>query len=270
MEGCPRRLSSKRIGELELSAAAGRERFDLVPSVGGEHVATGEDEVARSVVRRRLLDQVPHRDELYWNVTGNGWSFPIEQVQAVVEPPPDAEVLEVSAYTGPKGARGQNFTVSRDDSGNIHFVTTRPLRPREGLTIAVSWPKGFVPTPGFTDKVGYFLSDNPATIAAVLGMIILMAYYLSIWFKIGRDPAKGPIIPLFSPPKGFTPAAVRFVTRMGFDHKSFASAVVNMAVKGFLNIQENEDEYTLSKTGTNGPLLSMGERRIAKNLFQGA
>ena len=43
-----------------------------------------------------------------------------------------------------------------------------------------------------------------------------------------------------------------------------------MAVKGFLNIQENEDEYTLSKTGTSGPLLSMGERKIAKNLFQGA
>jgi len=95
-----------------------------------------------------------------------------------------------------------------------------------------------------------------------------MTYYLWIWFKIGRDPAKGPIIPLFSPPKGFTPGAVRFVTRMGFDHKTFAAAVVNMAVKGFLNIRENGDKYTLSKTGTNGPLLSMGERMIAKNLFQ--
>jgi uncharacterized membrane protein YgcG len=218
----------------------------------------------------RQLGYFDEFDELYWNVTGNGWSFSIEQVQAVVEPPPDAEVLDVAAYTGPKGARGKNFSVSSDDSGNVHFVTTRPLRPREGLTIAVSWPKGFVPTPGFTDKVDYFLSDNPTTISAVLGMIILMAYYLWVWFKMGRDPAKGPIIPLFSPPKGFTPGAVRFVTRMGFDHKSFASAVVSMAVKGFLNIREKEDKFTLSKTGTNGPLLSIGERMIAKNLFQGS
>jgi len=216
----------------------------------------------------RQLGYYDKFDELYWNVTGNGWSFSIGKVQVVVEPPPYAKVLEVSAYTGPKGAQGQNFEVSQDDSGNIHFVTIRPLRPREGLTIAVSWPKGFVPTPGFTDKVGYFLSDNPTTIIAVLGMIILMAYYLSIWFKIGRDPAKGPIIPLFSPPKGFTPGAVRFVTQMGFDHKSFASAVVNMAVKGFLDIQGNGDKYTLSKTGNSGHLLSMGERMIAKNLFQ--
>ncbi|MBW2405936.1 MAG: DUF2207 domain-containing protein [Deltaproteobacteria bacterium] len=218
---------------------------------------------------QRQLGHFDKFDELYWNVTGNGWSFYIEEAQAMVELPPNAEILEVSGYTGPRGAQWQNFSVNRNDPGNIHFVTTRPLRPREGLTIAVSWPKGFVPTPSFTEKIGYFLSNNPTTIAAVLGMIILMSYYLWVWFKIGRDPDKGPIIPLFSPPKGFTPGAVRFVTRMGFDHKAFASAVVDMAVKGFLNIQENGDKFILSKTGTNGPLLSMGERMIAKNLFQG-
>jgi uncharacterized membrane protein YgcG len=218
----------------------------------------------------RQLGYFDEFDELYWNVTGNGWSFSIEQVQAVIEPPPFAEVLEVSAYTGPAGARGQDVTVRRDDLGNLHFVTGRALGPREGLTIAVSWPKGFVARPTFTDKVAYFYSDNPATAAAVPGIIILMAYYLWAWFKTGRDPAKGPIIPLFSPPEGFTPGAVRFVTRMGFDHKSFASAVVNMAVKGFLNIREDQDEFTLSKTGSSDSLLSKGEKRIAKTLFQGA
>jgi len=235
-----------------------------------QRVRTGNHAYTLTYRTDRQLGYFDEFDELYWNVTGNGWSFSIEQVQAVVEPPPDAEVLEVSAYTGPKGARGQDFTVDRDDLGNIHFVTTRPLRPREGLTIAVSWPKGFVATPTFTDKVGYFFGDNPTTLVAVLGMIILLGYYFWVWFKIGRDPAKGPIIPLFSPPEGFTPAAVRFVTRMGFDHKSFASAVVDMAVKGFLNIQENDDEFTLSKNGTGESLLSKGEKRIEKNLFQGA
>lgn len=216
----------------------------------------------------RQLGYFDDFDELYWNVTGNGWSFPMEQVQATVELPSSAKAIDISAYTGPKGAQGQDFTVSRDDLNHIHFVTTRPLRSREGLTIAISWPKGFVPTPDFTDNIGYFFDDNPGTIVAVLGMILILAYYLLAWFKMGRDPAKGPIIPLFSPPKGFTPAAARFVTRMGFDHKSFAAAVVNMAVKGFLVIQENDDEFTLVKTGTDTSLLSRGEKRIAKNLFE--
>jgi len=193
----------------------------------------------------------------------------MDQVRAVVELPGVAEALDVSAYTGPEGARGQDFTISRDDSGRIRFATTRPLQPREGITVAVSWPKGFVPVPGLREKAGYFLSDNPAAIPAVSGIILLLAYYLSAWSIIGRDPAKGPIIPLFSPPEGFTPAAVRFVTRMGFDHKSFASAVVHMAVKGFLNIQEEDGEYTLSKTGADESLLSKGEKQIARKLFQG-
>ncbi len=232
-------------------------------------VGTGEQRYTITYCTDRQLGHFDDFDELYWNVTGNGWSFPMDQVRAVVELPGSAEVLEVSAYTGPEGARGKDFTMSRDDSGRLHFATTRPLRPREGLTVAVSWPKGFVPLPGFSDKVGYLLSDNPAAMAAVPGMILLMVYYLTVWFKIGRDPEKGPIIPLFSPPEGFTPAAVRFVTRMGFDHKSFASAVVNMAVKGFLNIQEEDGGYTLSKTGADESLLSKGERRIARKLFGG-
>jgi len=232
-------------------------------------VKTGMQTYTLTYRTDRQLGYFEDFDELYWNVTGNGWSFSIEQAQALVELPPGADVIDVSAYTGIAGSRGQNFTYSFDDSGNVRIVTTRMLRPREGLTIAVSWPKGFVPTPTFKDKAGYFLSDNSATIPAMLGMIILMTYYLWIWFKIGRDPAEGTIIPLFSPPKGFTPGAVRFVTRMGFDHKAFASAVVDMAVKGFLNIEKDGDKYTLSKTKANGHLLSMGERMVAKNLFKG-
>lgn len=255
------------------------EAFHLKKRANGIRVYMGrKDRMVRSGIQTytltyrtdRQLGYFDEFDELYWNVTGNEWSFPIEQAQAFIEPPPGAEVIDVSAYTGKSGSRGQNFTFSRGDSGNIRFVTTQTLRPREGLTIAVSWPKGFVQTPTFTDKAGYFLSDNFTTISAMLGMIILMTYYLLVWFKIGRDPDKGTIIPLFSPPTGFTPGAVRFVTRMGFDHKSFAAAVVDMAVKGFLNIEENGDKYILSRTKANGHLLSMGERMIAKNLFQGS
>jgi len=39
-------------------------------------------------------------DELYWNVTGNGWEFVIEKVEALVVLPPGADVLKSAAYTG--------------------------------------------------------------------------------------------------------------------------------------------------------------------------
>ena len=43
------------------------------------------------------------------------------------------------------------------------------------------------------------------------------------------------------------PAAARYVTRMGFDDKAFAAAIVSMAVKGYLTIEEDSRKtYTLT------------------------
>lgn len=209
-------------------------------------------------------------DELYWNVTGNGWSFPIERAEATVELPSDAEVLDYAGYTGPHGSRGRDFIVDMDQPGYIHFVTNRTLRPGEGLTIAVSWPKGYIPEPALSDKMGYVFSDNPGAKSSLTGVMILLAYFLIAWIKVGRDPSSGAIIPLFNPPEGFTPAAVRFVTRMDFDHKAFAAAIVNMAIKGCLIIDENESDYRLSLTDADQSILSSGEKRIVKKLFNGS
>ncbi|NNL78374.1 MAG: DUF2207 domain-containing protein, partial [Desulfobacterales bacterium] len=128
----------------------------------------------------------------------------------------------------------------------------------------------YIPEPTLSERAGYVLSDNPGSKAALIGVTALLLYFLIAWFKVGRDPATGTIIPLFGPPKGFTPAAVRFVTRMDFDHKAFAAAIVNMAVKGYLIIDEDAGDYTLSKTDAGESVLSAGEKRISKKLFMGS
>ena len=84
-------------------------------------------------------------DELYWNVTGNGWGFPIDRVSATVAAPAEipADDIRLEAYTGPQGAKDQNYTATS---------TTEDLcsRPRvssnlvKGLTIVAMWPKGFI------------------------------------------------------------------------------------------------------------------------------
>jgi uncharacterized membrane protein YgcG len=207
-------------------------------------------------------------DELYWNVTGNGWTFPIDHAEAVVVLPEGAKILKYAAYTGPTGAKGQDYRVSYDRAGNIVFNTTRGLAPREGLTIAVSWPKGLVAEPSGTNKVGWFLRDNLSNFAAVFGLLGTFAYFLMVWFRVGRDPAEGNIIPLFTPPQGFSPAAVRYLMRMGYDQKTFAAAVVDMAVKGYLKIEEEDDEYTLRRINIDRSNLDNGESLLGSMLFQ--
>ena len=207
-------------------------------------------------------------DELYWNVTGNGWDFVIEQARAVVQLPPGAEVIQYAAYTGPIGADGQNYAIDETAAGDFGFVTTRALAPREGLTIAVAWPKGIVKEPAAAEKIGYLLGDNRGLVVALCGLIVLLGYYLLAWWKVGRDPSEGAIIPRYAPPKGVSPAGMRFVQKMGFDKKALAVAVVSMAVKGFLTIAEDSDgDYSLEITGSHSSSLSPGEAKVARHLF---
>ena len=196
----------------------------------------------------RQLGYFDEHDELYWNVTGNDWKFVIEKAGATVVLPPRADVLEAVAYTGRRGAKGQAYTQSYDEMGSTTFETTRPLKAGEGLTIAVAWPKGVVAEPSLTDKINYAVRENASSIAALIGCIVLFIYYLMAWVKVGKDPREGPIIPLFHPPESFSPAAIRHVKKMGFDNKSFAAALVDMAVKGALTIAADEDGvFTLEK-----------------------
>jgi uncharacterized membrane protein YgcG len=209
-------------------------------------------------------------DELYWNVTGNGWGFTIDRAAVVIEMPPGAKLVQSAGYTGPFGAQGQDFRQGQDSQGRVIFTTTRPLAPAEGLTVAVAWPKGLVKYPTTRDRLGYIYQDNASAFLGLFWLLVIGAYYLWAWVKVGRDPAKGTIIPLFEPPKGMSPAGVRFVSRMGFDHKAFAATVVNLAVKGRLTIAEQKKVFTLHQSTGDGAGLASVEKKMVGKLFAGS
>ncbi|HPG38375.1 MAG TPA: DUF2207 domain-containing protein [bacterium] len=209
----------------------------------------------------------PDYDELYWNVTGLDWVFVIDRVEVEVVLPPGAEVMQTAAYTGPKGAQGQDFTSEILPDGAVRFATTVPLNSYEGLTIAVGFTKGVIPEPTLKDKAGFIIKSNPSLPIALVGLILLFIYYYSSWLSVGKDPSKGTIIPQFIPPKEYTPAAVRYVMRMGYSHRVFAAAIINLAVKGVLKIQEEKGKYTLLRTDWQDAKLDSGEKQLMKKLF---
>ncbi|KMY67173.1 hypothetical protein AAU61_13060 [Desulfocarbo indianensis] len=208
-------------------------------------------------------------DELYWNVTGNDWRLTIEKARAVVELPAGAKVTQQAAYTGRSGATGKDHLYAPDEKGRPAWSTTAPLPPGQGFTIAVAWPKGLVTEPSAEEKAADWLADNGAFAAGAAGLALLLLYYVWAWLKVGRDPRKGTIIPVFSPPEGLSPAAARYVMQMGFDNKAFTAAVVDVAVKGHLTIEENQKgEYALLRKPGPAPVsLSRGERLVADKLF---
>ncbi len=210
-------------------------------------------------------------DELYWNVTGNGWDFSIDFASATLNLPKQAIIQQHGVYTGKEGSTASDAEATVVSGSEIRFRTTRPLGPMEGLTFAAAWQKGVIRQPEFKDEAALFFRDNHFLVAGALGIMILLGYYGIVWMRVGKDPASETIIPRFEPPTGFTPAAARFVMQMGFDNKSFASALVNMAVKKFLVIENNEETFTLRPSDqADEQALSRGEKKIVGKLFAGS
>ena len=222
-------------------------------------------------VRRALIDVDDH-EELYWNVTGTEWDVPIRQAEAVVSSPPGISLDRVVsvAYTGPPGASGSDYVEERADSF-LTFRTTRPLRAREGLTIAVGWPAGAVHGPAVLQKVGWFLGDNwPFALP-----LLAMGGVLLVWRLYGRDPGGSAIIkPEYQPPEGMIPAAGGALVSERAVPRDVVATLVDLAVRGFVRIEEIESafggtDYVIHrlKAISDDPQLKPLERSLLGRLF---
>ena len=111
------------------------------------------------VIRYRTNRQIGYFanfDELYWNATGTGWTFPIDQAEAHITLPERVPFGQTAFYTGPQGANGRDATIIEQQPGRIVFRTMRPLPARSGLTVAVGWQKGLIAEPDAKARAGWW------------------------------------------------------------------------------------------------------------------
>jgi hypothetical protein len=219
----------------------------------------------------RILGYFDDKDELYWNVTGNEWDFPIDKASATVSFEFDVPRADLSlyAYTSYFGSKGQDYRATIDAANRPSFETTRVLHFNEGMTISVAWPKGFVDEPGGLQKVTWLLTDNVNLLVALAGLMAMFIYYIPVWRDYGKDPEPGVIFTRYEPPQGFSPASLRYIEQMYYDDTSLTAAVVSLAVKGYLRIIEDDDEHSLQRVdpGEHPAPMATGERELHDALF---
>jgi hypothetical protein len=232
--------------------------------IAGQHVYT------LTYTTNRQLGFYKDHDGLFWNVTGNGWDFPIEAASATVHLPLNipADEVNLSGFTGPEGSRESQLASSREGDA-FQFTAQRALSPHEGLSVLLMWPKGFIAPPNFSQNLEFFFRDNRGALLLGAGFLVTLLYYLIAWSAVGRDPARGVIMALYEPPANLSPAAMRYLMRMGYDNKTFAAAILDMAVRGFLKITEESGAYRLTLTGKDDRVLTPDEKQIAAELFEG-
>jgi len=219
-------------------------------------------------------------DEIFWNATGNFWIFPINKARARITLPNGAHIIRKAGYTGYLGARGTDYIVSEETTRTIVFETTRRFHRRQGLSVAVAFPKGIVKQPLEAEILFWRLWDNIGLIFLMLGTFAALIYYIVIWQRIGRDPEQGIIIPMFKPPAGLSPAVVSYIHYWGFKSQKstplpFIAGLISLAVKGRIKIgMDDKEKIELERLDTSGSAnnesrktLSPGESIIEKQLL---
>ena len=215
----------------------------------------------------------PEYDEFYWNVNGNAWEFNIDEISAKLTLPENAELIQTSCYTGSYGTNASNCSENKLSSNVIEW-SAKDLKFNEGLTIAAGFNKGLIlppPPPGNLEKYGIF----GVLFAAGLG---LMGYFISTWQKYGRDPKSPIIYPQFSSPQNLSPASMGYLENGHYSNQMISAAIVDLAVKGFIKIVEDDKrvlgifggkEYTLKKIKEQDQTLPKEEINLMNQLFPG-
>lgn len=233
----------------------------------GEYTYAFEYRTGRQV---RWFDGKP---ELNWNVTGNFWRFPIEAAAYRLHLIGNAAPLRWTAFTGRVGARGTDWRAAIGGDGTLTVSTTRRLSPGEGLTVVAALPQTAVDPPSADTLLWYRFFDNRQWIIAGIGFLGILIYYFVAWEALGRDPKGGPIIPLFHPPEGISPALANYIHQWGLTRekwRAFTAAALSLAVRGLILLDRSGGGLTLKATGKNsdgGPPVSPEELAIVTKLI---
>lgn len=191
-------------------------------------------------VRRGILWFDDH-DELYWNATGTEWEVPIDEARAFVRlPEGTGEGLEYRCFTGRHGSVSSDCSMSVQ--GNLLLFTgERPFGVREGLTFVVGLRKGVLVEPSPLDRSLDRASDYLS--AWLLLPLLALAGMWRTWHTSGRDPQGREAIPVrYEPPEGLLPAEVGTLVDERADIEDITATILNLAVKGHLEIEEVESE----------------------------
>lgn len=221
------------------------------------------------------LNGFPDHDELYWNAIGTEWSVPIGRATVRVTAP--AEVTAVACFGGQAGSGLPCPDAQR--AGRAAGFSATELAPGAGLTVVVGFAKGAVPEPApVLDERWAFhraFAATPATLAATATLLVaVVAGFSRLAWRTGRDrrfaglpvdaalATEGPDHPVpllegvetpveYLPPDGLRPGQVGTLVDEVANPLDVTATIVDLAVRGYLRIDELPKKGWFSKPDWN-------------------
>lgn len=261
-----------------LPYSAERNGPDLNIRIGNADTAvTGVHAYRIHYVVNRALNFFDGAAELYWNVSGNDWPFPITKCVAYFHPPAAVPLaqLRAQAFVGERGSRKTGKVVAKDGSLTI---VANSLGPGQGMTVVIGLPKDAVIPPSVLDNIFAFCEDWLTLVGIPVMASVLLYLY---WNAFGRDQrAMSAVGVEWTPPPGLTPAEAGTLVDERCNMPDVVSTLVDLAVRGYLQIKPvpyngilllSKKDYLFVKkpTPNMGPALKAHEILFMNALFGG-
>ena len=240
-------------------------------------------------------------DELYWNAIGDGWPVSIDDVTVQVEAPGD--ITDSLCFQGP-----ERSTLPCDGQkvrGAGATFRQQHLDPFSGVTIVLAFPKGVLDAPApileerWSVSSAFRLTPVTGGVSGALLLLIVGGAAVTLW-RTGRDRRYlgSPIdqvmgnptgddeaVPIFdadteapvefAPPGDMRPGQMGTLVDEQANTLDVSATIVDLAVRGFLMIQEipkegwfGKPDWTLIKLEESEAGLLTYERRLLNALFR--
>ena len=234
------------------------------------YISQGEHTFQLHYQTDRQIQFFDHRDELYFNGIPQQFDFPMDFASVTVNLPEKAVIQEYKAFTGQRGSKEENTLILQSEPNRISFNTSKALGRYEGMTVVLAFAKGAVNSPNQQQLSDWFWRDYHTPIESLVGLFLFATTLFCFWWLVGKDPKKGTIIPRFEAPQGMSPAVCHYLANRAASTKTFAVALVSLAVKRYIDIEDSNDGYTVKKCDVTKKMspLSAGEQMIFKRLFK--
>jgi uncharacterized membrane protein YgcG len=198
-------------------------------------------------------------DEVYLNIIGPGWSVPILNASANIQLP--GEIIDSVCYAGLEGSVAQNCVINTINN-TLNISTIDTLQPYEGLTFAVSLPKGAIED-----------TTREQTILAILANIgvllpIPVGIFLFVFLRRKYRNKKLTVIPHYQPEKDMDAMSSGLLYSNKYKPSYISALLIELAVKGYVKIKSiGKRNYEFEYTGKDYSNLTEHQRTLLSKIF---
>ncbi|WP_017931253.1 DUF2207 domain-containing protein [Robiginitomaculum antarcticum] len=217
------------------------------------------------------LRRADGREEIYWNPIGAFWLFPIDRAEITLKLPDGINADGIVFYRGGQGSNSRTAPQVAREGPVTRYVFDTPFARLEGLTMSLIVEQGSFAPLTTAQKRAQWWEQYGGSAALGMALAALLAMFGLGWNRVGRDPDKGPIIPLYGPPENLSPAVASYIYyRRIKGHQPIIATLTNLAIKDYLKIDVDKKVTTIiTLNNENGEGLPAEEQLLYDKAFKG-